>query len=142
MALLTIAIVIIVGAYLSTVLLALDAANETINQERHRQIMAKVSGLGLLLAPIAGGLTDLGTTLGALGPQLDKGLKEILKALTDNDPELPQDIVDKLTAMGQTVAGLNTAATASKQLAQQIDDLNADAPAAGGEGAPAEGSPS
>ena len=77
-------------------------------------IMAKVSELAGLIDPIVMQLNDVGA-------QLDKAKTEIIKAITDNDPEVPQAVLDKVNALG----GI---ATALKSASQALDDLNPDAP--------------
>ncbi len=131
MALLTIAfLIVVVGVWLRSLVLALDEVNKTINQERHRQIMAKVSGLAALLAPILTGLQEAIAGFGGIAGQLDKAKTEIIKAVTDNDPEVPTNVTDKIAALGELVTALRTVNTALKTASQGLDDLNADAPAA------------
>ncbi len=77
------------------------------------QIMAKLSELEAIVAPIA-------ETLAAVGPQLEKAKAEIIAAL-GGEAEIPAAALEKLNA-------LSTMATAIKTAAQSLDDLNPDAP--------------
>lgn len=83
--------------------------------ERNKnKIMAKVSELAGQLAPIVTALNDVGAQLG-------KATAEILKAVQDNDPEIPAAVTEKIEA-------LNGIAAALKSAAQSLDDLNPDEP--------------
>lgn len=99
----------------------------TINQKLDK-IMAKLSELGATLDPIVAQLTDVSTTLGNVGTQLDKARAEIIAAITANDPEVPQAVLDKVNALSTLSAGLANASAALKATSQSLDDLNPDAP--------------
>ncbi len=91
------------------------------------QIMAKVSELGGKLDPIVASLTDATTLLGTVGTQLEKAKTEIINAITANDPEVPQAVLDKVNALDGLANGLKAAGTALKAVSQGLDDLNPDA---------------
>lgn len=76
--------------------------------------MAKQSEMDGLLEPVVTALSDV-------GKQLEKARVEIIKAIKDNDPEIPQTVMDKINA-------LSTISLALKGASQALDDLNTDAP--------------
>jgi len=92
-------------------------------QMTEKNIMAKLSELGGLLAPIAEGLQAAVDAVSSVGPQLEKAKVEIIAAM-GGEAEIPAEALAKLQLMSDLANSLKTAGEGLKQTAQALDDLN------------------
>lgn len=95
------------------------------NQERHRILVAKISQIPALLAPIKLQLDNHSIDLGNLAVQLDKVKTEILNSI---DQELSPEVAAAFEALGAVASTLATKSGAVKTVVDAIDALNEDAP--------------
>lgn len=93
--------------------------------ERFKVIMAKVSQIPALLAPIVTQLTEHGDQLSAAAVQLDKAKTEILAAV---DGELPAAALAAIESLGTLASNLAIKGAGIQTVAQALDALNEDAP--------------
>jgi len=92
------------------------------------KLMAKVSQLTELLAPIKTTLEGVAASQTQISEQLAKATKEIVDALNRADVDIPQDALDAIASINSLATGLQTSSTTLKDEAQKLDDLNPDVP--------------